>query len=71
MVQQANGARSDNEFCNVILTLASNAEWKAIQLTTSFQEVRMEATKTGIFKRCAFHAILRKGGGFLITLRHP
>jgi hypothetical protein len=32
------GARSGNEYCNATVTLVSIVEWKAIQLTTLFQE---------------------------------
>jgi hypothetical protein len=38
MAAPANGARSDNAYCNETVTLVSIVEWKAIRLTTLFQE---------------------------------
>ena len=73
MAAPANGARYVNAYCNETVTLVSIVEWKAIRLTTLFQDtylVKVMPILNQIFKRCAFRAIQRKGGGFLIARRH-
>ena len=67
----ANGARSGNESLNAISSHASNAVAKAQRLITYCHEVQAVATTTGISNVYAQNAIIPKGGGFLVTLRHP
>jgi hypothetical protein len=67
----ANGARFANVYCNVTDTHASNAVVKAQRLITYCHAVQAVVMTTGIFSVYALNAIIQKGGGFLVTLRHP
>lgn len=66
-----NGARFVNAYCNATATHASNAVVRAQRLITYCHEVQGVVTTTGIFNVYAQNAIIRKGGGFLVTFRHP
>jgi hypothetical protein len=67
LVQRANGERFANEFLKEILTVVKGVVVKAIQLTTSFQEVTMAVTKIGICKHCVQVVILQRVVGFLVA----
>jgi hypothetical protein len=71
MAAPPNGSALLSVSVNVTVTLASCVGWKAIRLTTSFQEVLVVLTTTGICNVYAPNAIQRRGGGFLIHLDHP
>jgi hypothetical protein len=55
----------------VIVGYASNAEMRAIALTTSCQGFKAVQMMTGIFNYYAVNAIQAKGVGFLIAQGHP
>jgi hypothetical protein len=71
MAAQPGGSALQSVSVNVTVTLARRAGWKAIRLTTLFQEVRVEQMMSGICNVYALNAILRKVDGFLIHLSHP
>ena len=71
MAAPVNGERLGNAFFNVTDTHARHAVGKAIRLITYCRAWLVVLTTTGICKLYAEVAILRRGGGFFMNLRHP
>ena len=71
MDRQVNGVVSGHGYFKEINTPASNAVAKARQSITSFPVWLVVEMTSGIFNACAQHAIIQRGGGFLVTFLHP
>jgi hypothetical protein len=71
MEAPVNGARLGSAFFSVTVTHAKCVVGKAIRLITYCHAWQVGQMMNGIYKPCVEVAILRRGVGFLVNLRHP
>lgn len=71
MAALGSGEKFVNVSFNVTVTLASNAVETGQRSITYCHVRQVVETTTGIFNVYAQNAIIRRGGVFLVTSRHP